>query len=169
MTIANNEDTISHRSRQVQQRFIDIIKYLTAIEDQPSSAKEECNPSPPDVEGVLGKFDMWAGNLGALRAPGTKLSLDQRLAVDLEIRGQICVDLDELLETLDELTCILQTGDVNKPENDFSESFHHEAEGSASDEEMIDDDICKASGPQEQTGRRQCPRSGSCTHFTPVK
>lgn len=105
MTIANNEDTISHRSRQVQQRFIDIIKYLTAIEDQPSSAKEECNPSPPDVEGVLGKFDMWAGNLGALRAPGTKLSLDQRLAVDLEIRGQICVDLDELLETLDECEC----------------------------------------------------------------
>ncbi|TLD13586.1 uncharacterized protein PgNI_04960 [Pyricularia grisea] len=136
MSIDNSEDTISCRSRQARQRLADIINYLTNIEAQPSSA-QEVNISSSNVEDVLGKFDMWAGNLGALRSPETKLSLDQRLAIDPEIRGQICVDWDELLETLDELTSALQAGDYDKQEDDFSQDSHDEAEESASDEEKI--------------------------------
>ncbi|KAI6372429.1 hypothetical protein MCOR25_003750 [Pyricularia grisea] len=151
MSIDNSEDTISCRSRQARQRLADIINYLTNIEAQPSSA-QEVNVSSSDVEDVLGKFDMWAGNLGALRSPETKLSLDQRLAIDPEIRGQICVDLDELLETLDELTSALQAGDYDKQEDDFSQDSHDEAEESASDEEKIYDNICKASDPDDPNG-----------------
>ncbi|TLD23119.1 hypothetical protein PspLS_07620 [Pyricularia sp. CBS 133598] len=153
MSIANGEDTISHRSRQARQRFVDIIEYLASIEAQPpGTQEEEGNLSSSDVEDVLGKFDMWAGNLGAFRAPETKLSLDQRLAVDPEIRGQICVDLGELLETLDELLCTLQMGDFDKPEDDPSQDSHNEAGESGSHQETIDDDIFKAPGLEDPNG-----------------
>lgn len=50
----------------------------------------------PGLENILDKFILWAGNMGALHPPHSRMSLESRLAGSPEVRHQI----SELLEDL---------------------------------------------------------------------
>ncbi|EHK17604.1 uncharacterized protein TRIVIDRAFT_116979, partial [Trichoderma virens Gv29-8] len=53
---------------------------------------------------ALEKFALWAGSLGALREPTSKLSLEHRLLEAPEIRNQIHKQLDYIIEAIDDAT-----------------------------------------------------------------
>lgn len=50
----------------------------------------------PGLENIVERFILWAGNMGAMHPPHSRMSLDSRLAESPEVRHQI----SELLEDL---------------------------------------------------------------------
>ncbi|KAH8901324.1 hypothetical protein GQ53DRAFT_835174 [Thozetella sp. PMI_491] len=98
--LASQGQTIAQKTREVRQgstKLIDLINERTS-----------CAISSADITDALERFTLWAGNLGAMRAPSTKLSLDSRVSEAPEIRIQICRQLDYLLEGIEDLTSIVQ-------------------------------------------------------------
>lgn len=89
------KQTLPQKSRTVQKCFVDLINYLEN-NDVPNVI------SPSEITDALERFALWAGNLGALRGPTSKLSLEYRLAEAPEIRSQIHRQLDYLLEAIDD-------------------------------------------------------------------
>jgi hypothetical protein len=55
-----------------------------------------------EVIDILERFTLWAGNLGALLSPQSKLSLDARLSDAPEIREWISEQLKDLQEAIDD-------------------------------------------------------------------
>ncbi|KAF3076130.1 hypothetical protein CFAM422_001133 [Trichoderma lentiforme] len=95
------KQTLPQKSRTVQKCFVDLINYLEN-NDVPNVI------SPSEITDALERFALWAGNLGALRGPTSKLSLEYRLAEAPEIRSQIHRQLDYLLEAIDDVTTLVQ-------------------------------------------------------------
>lgn len=86
---------LPQKSRKVQKCFVGLINYLEG-NDVPNVI------SSSEITDALERFALWAGNLGALREPTSKLSLECRLAEAPEIRMQIHEHLDYLLEAIDD-------------------------------------------------------------------
>ena len=76
----------------------------TIIHQQASEDGTETNSPPLAVADALERFLLWAGNLGALRIPTSRLSLDYRLSEAEDLRDYIFRELDDLLETLHDRT-----------------------------------------------------------------
>ena len=68
-----------------------------------SEAEEQTSPiSAEDVGDLHDRFLLWAGNLGALRNPSSRLSLDRRLSEAPEVRRQILQQFDDIAEAADD-------------------------------------------------------------------
>ncbi|KAL7912177.1 hypothetical protein GGI35DRAFT_492123 [Trichoderma velutinum] len=93
--------TLPQKSRTVQKSFVGLIRYLEDNEVPNVISSSE-------ITDALERFALWAGNLGALREPTSKLSLDYRLAEAPEIRNQIHRQLDYLLEAIDDVATVVQ-------------------------------------------------------------
>ncbi|KAL6814690.1 hypothetical protein V8C40DRAFT_277366 [Trichoderma camerunense] len=93
--------TLSQKSRKVQKFLVNLINYLED-NDVPNLI------SSSEITDALERFALWAGNLGALRGPTSKLSLEYRLTEAPEIRIQIHRQLDYLLEAIDDMTTLVQ-------------------------------------------------------------
>ncbi|KAK3361686.1 hypothetical protein B0T24DRAFT_642166 [Lasiosphaeria ovina] len=93
--------TISAKSQHVRQRFHDLISILKGREQHGVSVVISSAP----ITDALERFTLWAGNLGALRNPQAKMSLDYRLSVAkaVDVRTQIQRQLDEMIEALNNL------------------------------------------------------------------
>lgn len=89
------KQTLPKKSRTVQKCLVELINYLEN-NDVPNVI------SSSEITDALERFVLWAGNLGALRGPTSKLSLEYRLAEAPEIRIQIHRQLDYLLEAIDD-------------------------------------------------------------------
>lgn len=87
--------TLPEKSRIVQRRFADLINDLEG-QNTPNGI------SAAEITDALERFALWAGNLGALREPASKLSLEYRLSEAPEIRTQIHRQLDYLIEAIDD-------------------------------------------------------------------
>lgn len=61
---------------------------------------------------------LWAGNLGAMRQPSSRLSLDQRLANAPEVHGLICRHLADICEAVDDLSGTILAGPGSKVKGD---------------------------------------------------
>jgi hypothetical protein len=96
--------SIAEKSQNVRHRLLDLVS-LASKGQQESPAAPIVQPAA--VTDVLERFMLWAGNLGALRNASTKLSLDHRLAGAPEICNQICRQLDEIVEAVDECKLML--------------------------------------------------------------
>jgi hypothetical protein len=90
--------TIAAQSLQVKQSLTRLIAHLA--ENPPLLHRGA-------VEDVLDRFLLWAGNLGAMRAPVSRLSLDRRLAEAPEVKELICQHLADLQEALDDRESLL--------------------------------------------------------------
>ncbi|KAK0709992.1 hypothetical protein B0T26DRAFT_679327 [Lasiosphaeria miniovina] len=93
--------TISAKSQHVRQRFHHLISILKGREQHGVSV---VIPSA-SITDALERFTLWAGNLGALRNPQAKMSLDYRLSVAkaVDVRTQIQRQLDEMSEAVKNL------------------------------------------------------------------
>jgi hypothetical protein len=66
------------------------------------------SPTPPTtltvaaLADVSERFNLWAQNIGALRQPASKLSLDSRLQGAPEIRDWVCELLEDLMNALND-------------------------------------------------------------------
>ncbi|KAK3363768.1 hypothetical protein B0T25DRAFT_53590 [Lasiosphaeria hispida] len=94
-------ESISTRSRHVRQNFLRLESLLEELQHDKSTAL-----SPAAITDALGRFSLWAGNMGAIHDPKRRLSLDYRLSEAAEIREQIGRQLDEIVEALGDLTRI---------------------------------------------------------------
>lgn len=54
----------------------------------------------PDLEDILDRFILWAGNMGAWHPPHSRMSLDSRLSESPEVRHQISQLLKDLYEAI---------------------------------------------------------------------
>lgn len=54
----------------------------------------------PDLEDILDRFILWAGNMGAWHPPHSRMSLDSRLSESPEVRHQISQLLKDLSEAI---------------------------------------------------------------------
>ncbi|OPB46730.1 ankyrin repeat protein [Trichoderma guizhouense] len=93
--------TLPQKSLTVQKRFISLIKHLEENEIWNDIYSR-------DAIDALDRFYLWAGNLGALREPNSQLSLENRLAEAPEIRIHIHRQLDNILESIDDVATIVQ-------------------------------------------------------------
>lgn len=89
--------SISEKSNAVKAGFRDLIALMQDVESHTSIPV-----SATAVSDILERFSLWAGNLGAMRLPLSKLSLDRRLVGAPEIREQIGLQLDDLREAVDD-------------------------------------------------------------------
>ncbi|KAL6876103.1 hypothetical protein HDV57DRAFT_510493 [Trichoderma longibrachiatum] len=95
--------TISAKSRNVRQQFIDLITLTTDV------CKDGFSDSQRSVAAdSLDRFSLWAGNMGAMRSSLSPPSLDQLLHEAVDIREQIDRQLDEITEAIADLTNIVR-------------------------------------------------------------
>ncbi|KAL8382715.1 hypothetical protein RB595_006483 [Gaeumannomyces hyphopodioides] len=98
------DETISSRSFRVRQLFRDLIDRLKLEKATSVDAETVKEDYARKVVDALDRFNLWAGNIGALLAPTSRLSLDQRLADAPDTREEICQELKELAEAIEDLT-----------------------------------------------------------------
>lgn len=97
MVDSERTHAIADKSRCVRQHFVALIHLLgTRQGDNPRAIL------PSAISDALDRFNLWAGNLGALHRPETRLSLDYRLSGAVEIRDEICRQLDEIVEAVED-------------------------------------------------------------------
>ena len=63
------------------------------------------------VTDAIERFALWAGNIGALRRPESKMSLDFRLSDAADVRHQIHRQLDEMIDAMTSRSCPSQHAD----------------------------------------------------------
>ena len=88
--------SIASKSREVKQRFVDLTSHLEGEKDNSVAIQAAAALDASE------RFTLWAGNMGAMRPPASKLSLDQRLAPAPEVQELVCQLLDDLAEALDD-------------------------------------------------------------------
>jgi len=54
---------------------------------------------------LLARFILWAGNLGALQKPTSRLSLDHRLLNSADVRNEVLFQLKDIGEALGDCGC----------------------------------------------------------------
>ncbi|PKK47029.1 hypothetical protein CI102_9293 [Trichoderma harzianum] len=73
----------------------------------------------------LERFTLWALNLGALREPGSQLSIEYRLAEDPDIRIAIHQQLDDFLEAIDDVATIVQGSQASYESKEDDKDMEH--------------------------------------------
>jgi hypothetical protein len=91
-----SNDNIAERTNYTRQRLLDLIAQTTHAEEITKSHEAVIKISSTSVTDALERFMLWVGNLGAMRGPATKLSLDQRLSAAHDIRSEILRQLDDI-------------------------------------------------------------------------
>ncbi|KAM7204849.1 hypothetical protein V8F33_001438, partial [Rhypophila sp. PSN 637] len=114
--------SIFERCRDVRQQLLGLI-----------SRMDDDGPQKAALSDTMERFMLWAGNLGAMRQPSSKLSLDQRLAKAPEVHGLICRHLDDIGEALDDLSSLLSGAD-SADADDFKVSYQDTEEDEPFDE-----------------------------------
>lgn len=89
------EESINRKTCSVKVKFQNLLNDAERY-DQMGSHDILCTT----VADLLTRYVLWAGNLGALRRPSSKLSLDYRLSDSLDIRHEIMVQLQDIAEAL---------------------------------------------------------------------
>lgn len=84
--------SITDRAEDVRQTLLDLLREAGTSEGWPLASGS--------IEDVLDRFKLWSGNIGALHHPYKRLSLETRLASSPEVQDQICEQLDDLQESL---------------------------------------------------------------------
>ena len=100
-----DDETISGRCRNIRRQLTDLLTVL-----EKGSAKVSTTVTSPSIKDALERFVLWAGNLGAMRKPTSKLSLDSRLADPSaqDLRDFICTELDDISEAIEDRTSTLK-------------------------------------------------------------
>lgn len=102
--------TIFERCLDTRRQFVDLLSKL-----------EDHQVQKVVLSDSLERFMLWAGNLGAMRQPSSKLSLDQRLIRAPEVHGLIFQHVGDIHEAVGDLFgVLLQDG---APENDYQETL----------------------------------------------
>lgn len=83
--------SIADRSWDIRQSLLDLLD---------KARTTEAPIEPQEVEDVLDRFKLWTGNLGALHQAHKRISLESRLGDSLEVHGQICEQLDDMQEAI---------------------------------------------------------------------
>ena len=97
MADARRTPTISEKSHDVQRHFLNLTTLIKIEHDE----RQDVGVSASAVMDALERFALWAGNLGAMRAPSASMSLDSRLSEAEDVHNHICQQLDELVEVTD--------------------------------------------------------------------
>jgi hypothetical protein len=96
LTTPSSSPTISKRCSEVKNLLEGL---LAAVSKEP---RDGFSITKDDISNQLDRFLLWAGNLGALRSPKSKLSLDQRLSSAPEVREQILRQFADIEEAVDD-------------------------------------------------------------------
>lgn len=80
---------------------MDLFEALNEIFSQPNQ-QSQYGLSGSEVRDSLGRFRIWAGNIGALQKFASKSSLDYRIREAPKIGAQIISILDDLAESLED-------------------------------------------------------------------
>ena len=95
--------TLAYKSHKVRQHFLDLSALLNNENHDEESHNAELPASAAAAAAdSLERFTLWAGNLGAMHAPSSRLSLDFRLLDAEDIRRQISRQLDEIIEAIED-------------------------------------------------------------------
>lgn len=94
MAEASDFRSIADRCGEIRRNLVKLLSETRASEAAPVSTET--------VEDVIDRFKLWTGNLGALHQPQKRMSLESRLADSPEVRNQICEQLSDLQEALED-------------------------------------------------------------------
>lgn len=97
---SQSRESIEQKTRQARQKLQDLINHLKKSDQIGGSCAYGL--SPLAITDILEKFVLWAGNLGALQGPTTRLSLDYRLSENPEVRDEIITQLEDICEATDD-------------------------------------------------------------------
>lgn len=89
MSHPNDHRSIADRCSDVRETLSSLVASARATETPLELQK---------VEDMHDRFQLWAGNLGALHQPHKRLSLESRLADSPEVQDHICEQLDDMQE-----------------------------------------------------------------------
>lgn len=87
--------SIADRSRDVRASLLDLLD---------KAKTTEAPIEQHEVEDILDRFKLWTGNLGALHEAHKRMSLESRLADSPEVQGQICEQLEDMQEAIQDCT-----------------------------------------------------------------
>lgn len=94
-----DDKTISGECRDIRQQLIELLSIL-----KNGSVQTLTSVEAPSIQDALERFMLWAGNLGALRKPTSKLSLDARLASSQDVRLYVGRELEKISKALEDRT-----------------------------------------------------------------
>ncbi|KAK3399583.1 hypothetical protein B0T20DRAFT_349290 [Sordaria brevicollis] len=121
-----DDQTISGKCRRIRQHLTDLLTTLDYEPAQATTTTTTTTVTASSIKDVLERFMLWAGNLGALRKPTSKLSLDSRLASSPDLLDYICTELDDMAEAVGDLMNLVngtqpdrEVGYSSGSENDF--------------------------------------------------
>ncbi|TVY88148.1 hypothetical protein LAWI1_G005905 [Lachnellula willkommii] len=128
---ASSPTSIASRAK----KCLELFDELLGLPHEPDN-RDGQDVSAAEAVDCLGRFKIWAGNIGALQRPELQSSLDYRLrdASASRIAAQIVDLLDELAESIEDACSIVS----NARENRTGSSV--ETPGTAEDIEMPSDD-----------------------------
>ena len=106
---------IALRAKKCVGRFEDLVELLGQPEHQ-----RAYELSDAVVTDALGRFKIWAGNIGAFQGQDVKSSLDFRLRDTPKISTQILEILDDLAESLVDGRCSVLSPSSIEPCSDFT-------------------------------------------------
>lgn len=89
------EENINKKTCSVKLQFQNLVN--DAEQDDQMESHDILRTTVADL---LTRYVLWAGNLGALRSPSSKLSLDYRLSDSSDIRHEIMTQLQDITEAL---------------------------------------------------------------------
>ncbi|KAG6355242.1 hypothetical protein INS49_004324 [Diaporthe citri] len=100
----SDRKSMADRSWDVRQSLLDLLD---------KTRTTEAPMGPQEVEDVLDMFKLWTGNLGALHQAHKRISLESRLADSPEVQGQICEQLDDMQEAIQDLLALCSDARVD--------------------------------------------------------
>lgn len=89
------EESINKKTSSVKMQFQNLLNDAEQYDQM-----ESHDILRTTVADLLTRYVLWAGNLGALRRPSSKLSLDYRLPNSSDVRHEIMTQLQDITEAL---------------------------------------------------------------------
>ncbi|CAJ0555333.1 Ff.00g053980.m01.CDS01 [Fusarium sp. VM40] len=114
------EENINKKTCSVKVQFQNLVN--DAEQDDQMESHDVLRTTVADL---LTRYVLWAGNLGALRTPSSKLSLDYRLSDSSDVRHEIMVQLQDIAEALADLSDVVRDthNDRENLEQDISDEY----------------------------------------------
>jgi hypothetical protein len=94
--------TVLQPTARLGERCIKVKNHLQSLHSAVSEkSHDDFTITKEDIGGQVDRFVLWAGNMGALRNPDSKMSLDSRLNNALEVREHILRQLSYIDEAVE--------------------------------------------------------------------
>lgn len=140
-----------------------LLNILSSLLHDPHS-RARSNLEQAAIEDQYGRFNIWAGNLGAFQRLPAKSSLDHRLRESLKLATQIQELLQDLYDALQSIHAIASGEKPNRQYDADEEDEDEDEDEDENEDETVHENADKDRGPKEEDDELS---DSEARHITP--